>query len=283
MVIKSNWMDGYLKSNLEIFKEKIKHDFDFIYLVDGREGSGKSVLAMQIAKYMDDTFDLSRVCFTPDDFKEVVLNAQPNQAVIFDEAITGLGSRWYFSFINKTIVDMLAQIRQKNLTIGIVLPSFFDLDRNIGLWRSTVLFHVYLKKDAPVVKQRGWFTYFDYERKKTLYLMGKKLYSYHKPPANFHGRFLNKYTVDEQGYRKKKADALADYKDKKQGEKVYRKSAFENRSKWLMGAFIMLNKDFKLSQDEIAKTITEYGGKSITRHTVGDFILGKIDLERGKG
>ncbi len=198
-------MDGYLKKNLGMAKEVVKKDWDMVFVVDGAEGSGKSVLAMQCAYYCDETIDMDRICFTPKEFKDAILNAEQYQAVVYDEAYTGLSSRAAMSLINRTLVRMLAEIRQKNLFVFVVMPTFFDLDKYVALWRSRALIHVYTKENFA----RGYLSFFNIDRKKTLFLMGKKFYSYSATKANFIGRFPNFYTVDEVAYRKKKKESLS--------------------------------------------------------------------------
>ena len=61
---------------------------------------------------------------------------------------------------------------------------------------------------------RGRFAYYNKERKKNLYILGKKFYDYRKPKPNFRGRFTNYYVVDEQQYRLKKLKALSEHKTK---------------------------------------------------------------------
>jgi hypothetical protein len=199
-------MDGYLKGILDESKKAVSKDFDIIFLVDGGERYGKSTLAQQCAYFMDPTFDLSRVCFTPDEFKKAVLNAKPYTAVVYDEAYTGLTSRGTMSIINRALVSMLAEIGQRNLIIFVVMPTFFDLDKYVALWRSRALLHVFLGKDF----ERGYFAAYNETTKKYLYIEGKKFYEYKgRVKPNFFGRFPNKYTVDEAGYRQKKRDSLS--------------------------------------------------------------------------
>ena len=81
-----------------------KKDEDRCYLVDGRERSGKSVFTLQQAKYIDPSFNLNRVCFTPDDFLLQIRTAKPGQVVVFDEAFRGLSSKGAQSKINKKII-----------------------------------------------------------------------------------------------------------------------------------------------------------------------------------
>ncbi len=198
------WIDNYLQKNLDIAKREIKKDWDMVFVYDGVEGSGKSVKAMQDAYYCDPTLTLDRVVFVPKDFRKAIVEAKQYQAVIYDEAYTGLSSRATMSLINRTLISMLAEIRQKNLFVFVVMPTFFDLDRYVAIWRSRALVHVYCGDNF----QRGHFAFFNVDRKKSLYILGKKFYSYGKPKANFVGSFRNHYVIDEQAYRKKKKESL---------------------------------------------------------------------------
>lgn len=197
-------MDGYLDSNLGTAVRILPKDWDMISLVDGGEGSGKSVIAQQIAKRVDPTLNLSRIVFTPEDFRAAVVAAKKFEAVIYDEAYTGLSSRSAMSYVNRALVSMLAEIRQKNLFIVVVMPTFFDLDKYVALWRSRFLIHVYTAENF----ERGYFAFYNADKKKDLYVNGKKYYSYAMPRPNFTGRFPNHYTVDETEYKKKKLDSL---------------------------------------------------------------------------
>ena len=85
-----------------------------------------------------------------------------------------------------------------------VLPSFFDLDRYFALWRCRALFHVYFTPEED-----RHYIVFNKDTKKILYLMGKKFYDYTKPRAPFApSKFFNQYTVNEEDYRFKKAEAF---------------------------------------------------------------------------
>lgn len=200
---KQFYMDGYLKTNLDIAKQMVRRDFDFVMVIDGSEGSGKSVLAQQIGYYLDPSLTLERITFTPDEFKDMVLEAKPETCILLDEAFGALSSRRTMSLINIGIVDLLTEIRQKRLFIIIVLPTVFDLDRYVAMWRSRCLINVYLSG-----LERGQFAFYNQERKKIMLLKGRKTYSYHCIKPNFLGSFTNYYTVNEADYRKKKYESL---------------------------------------------------------------------------
>ncbi len=207
---KKYYMDGYHKTNLDTAKTVIKKDWDMIFCYDGYEGTGKSVKAMQDAYYCDNTLTIERIVFTPNEFRTAVLKAKPYQAVVYDEAYTGLSSRATMSLINRTLVKMMAEIRQKNLFIFVVMPTFFDLDKYVALWRSRALIHIYTGKNF----QRGYFSFYNIDKKKALYVLGKKFYEYNKPAPNFRGRFTNAYVIDEKEYKKKKKNSLVEREKK---------------------------------------------------------------------
>ncbi|HKL24143.1 MAG TPA: LAGLIDADG family homing endonuclease, partial [Candidatus Nanoarchaeia archaeon] len=174
--------------------------------------SGKSTVALQIGKYADPTLTLDRVVFNAEDFRKKILEAKKGQCVIFDEAFTGLASTSSISKINNTLKNLMMQMRQKNLFVVIVLPSFFLLDKYAAIWRTRSLIHVYESGG-----RRGYFKVYNRKKKKKLYLFGKKSYSYltsgkNKVETSFRGRFYGKFALgdekEEQKYRKKKEEAL---------------------------------------------------------------------------
>lgn len=198
------YMDGYLQNALDITKKEIKNDWDFVFVVDGVEGSGKSVFAMQCAFYCDPDLSFDRYCFSPYQFKKAIQSAEKFQAVVYDEAHSGLNSRAAMSMINRSLVSMLTEIRQKNLFVFIILPTYFDLDKYVALWRSRALLHVYTSNSF----QRGYFAFFNVDRKKQLYVKGKKMYKYGAAKPNFIGRFTNHYPLSQKEYRKLKFNSL---------------------------------------------------------------------------
>jgi len=259
---KTVYMDNKLKHQLDTkLNPRInKKDFDWVWIVDGSEGSGKSTFAQQIAKVLDPTFCIERMCMTPNEFTKAILKANKGQCVIFDEAFTGLSSRASLTEINKLLVSLMMEMRQKNLIVIVVMPTIFLLDKYVALFRSRGLFHVYLKNG-----RRGQWIYFNNKKKKLLYLLGKKLYDYSKPRSGFRGRFLDQYTIDEAEYRKKKGWALM---NKSRGTKA---EVYKDQRDTL---FWILYKKLKINYSKISKMCKDEGYK-VDRTTIYDVILSK--------
>lgn len=259
---KTLYMDGKLHRSIENkIKPKVhKKDFDWVWIVDGPEGSGKSVFAFQLAKVLDPSFNLSRVCMTPNEFTKAILKAKKGQCVIFDEAFTGFSSRASLTEINRLLVSLMMEMRSKNLVVIIVMPTIFLLDRYVALFRARGLFHIYLKNG-----KRGRWCYFNNKKKKILYLKGKKLFSYKEPRSKFRGRFYDTYTINEEEYRAKKSEALMKKSRSTKAEtyKFHRDILF-----WI------LHKVLKHSYTKIAKMCKENDYK-VDRTTIYDAVMEK--------
>ncbi len=206
-------IEGRLKKNLDerVINSLKKKDKDCVLAIDGSEGAGKSTFAFQIGKYVDPTLNLSRICFTADEFREAIFKAKKGQCIIYDEAFTGLSSRSSLSGINRMLVSLMMQMRQKNLFIIIVLPTFFLLDKYVAIFRARALIHVFESGG-----RRGYFRLYNRRLKKLLYLLGKATYSYNtkKVKTRFRGRFYGVFALGdekvEEEYRRKKDKALRD-------------------------------------------------------------------------
>lgn len=207
---------------------------DRIYIGDGRERVGKTSFIVQQAKYIDPTFDISRICFTPNDFLYQIRTAPKNSVVVFDEAFRGLSSKSTRSTVNKAIVEALMEVGQRNLVIFIVLPTIFLLELYAAVFRSEALFHVYkLKSKTTDGRKKRAFKIYNYVKKKQLYLRGKtKYFSYAQPKIRkAKGRFFVKViegfetgipyeTFDMDAYLKKKDEAFRNSGQKEDKEET---------------------------------------------------------------
>lgn len=207
---KKYYLDGILKKNLDRTKENIKDDWDYLFIIDGEVGSGKSVFAQTLAWHCSDgKLNIDSICFTPEDFRNAIDKAPRYGAVVFDEAFRGLSARASLSETNKILVSMLNEIRQKNLFVFIVLPSVWDVDGYVSKHRTKGVFHVYVNKQ----RERGYFSFYSSGAMRLFMSDNKNRYRYPKEPA-FHGRFRQpkpRYLVGEEEYLKKKQKALGDY------------------------------------------------------------------------
>lgn len=175
-----------------------------VIVVDGRSGMGKTTLSSQIGLYMSKNFSLDHIHFTPEKFLEAMTTAKKGDTLIFDEAML-LSSRAALSAMNRMVVIAMSMIRSKNLFIIFNVNSIFDLDRNLALSRADLLLHCYGDSLTDKGKFLAFFRGGDgMDRIKSLYLYGKKYYSYGSPKSNFNSTFSSYFTVSEDEYEKKK-------------------------------------------------------------------------------
>jgi hypothetical protein len=195
----------HLDENLKVMWDRLRDgklaamNEDRVYVVDGRERTGKSSFTFQQAKYLDPTFTVENICFKPEDFLSRLRNAKKGSVIVFDEAFRGLSSKSSRSKVNKAIVEALMEVGQRNLIVFIVLPTLFLLEIYAAVFRTEGLFHIYkMKAKKASGSSHRAFKIYNYRKKKELYLRGKtKYFSYTYPKIKrAKGRFYAKPTKD---------------------------------------------------------------------------------------
>lgn len=262
------YIDPVIIPELDKIKKRVLFkDMDYVGVFDGDEGTGKSVLAMQICKYLDPNFNIDQIVFTSDQFLALIKSEKikKGSAVLLDEAYNAANSRAAMSEVNRAMVAVATEMRQRNLFVFFVLPSFFDLDRALAVHRTRSLFHVYFTNDYD----RGQYVVFPKDLKRELYLTGKKKYSYAWPRSPYPPlRFNDEYIVDEQAYRRKKAEAF-----RKRSVSVMAKKWINQRNAYVKFIYQFMN----ISQDEISKIPCKFGYDSVGQDTISE-ILKQVEL-----
>ena len=166
-------INRYLHENLLFIKKGIENNFDGVMLFDGMEGSGKSELANECALVIDDTFNEDDIFYTVEQFDIWLENAAPGKSGVWDEfALAGLGADALTS-LQTLLIKKFVMIRKKRLFIALVIPYFFMLRRYFATSRTRALIHVYTKGMT-----RGYFKFYNYQKKLRLYVTGYKYMDY---------------------------------------------------------------------------------------------------------
>ena len=232
------------------YKKVTEGDQDRIYVVTGREGLGKSTLTMQLAYVVDPNLSLNNIVFTANQLEKRIKEAKRFTAIIFDEGFSGLSSKGAISKENKRLVRLLMMMRQRNLFLFIVLPSFFLLEKYVGIFRSTALFNVLASRKNFKLR---YYKVYNYQKKKELYIKGKNLMDYSRPKIPKSYRFYRKLppTIDEKAYRAKKLQTFRD-----DGVEENEESKIMKQRNFL---FYILKENYDLSYIGIAKLLDECG------------------------
>lgn len=240
---------------------------DRVYLITGREGSGKSTVTFQFAhfccKLMGKEFNLSKICFNSKQFAHIIKNSQRNDVVVFDEAFNGLSSKGAVSKENKELIRLLVECRQRGLIVFIVLPSIFLLEKYIAIFRSHGLINCHISQRN--YKHR-YYKIYNYKNKKLLYQLGHKYMSYGRPKIRKMYNFFSKFppTIDINEYEMKKLEAFRKREDT-QPERI---SKQKKQRDFLL---YYLNKKDKLKYTELSKMLKE-AGYPLTPSHIGEYI-----------
>ena len=244
------YLEGYLERALSEIKSVVTaKDFDYVAIVCGLPGLGKSNFAISCAKYCDPNFTEKNIAFTSQQFIQLTNDCPNHSAVILDESFASMNSKITMTKEFVQIVNHLQIIRQKNLFIFLCLPNFFDLSKGVSIYRSSHLFVVYSEKFG----ERGRFAAFDREKKKMLYILGQKYMNYLCVKPNFRGKFSKQQAIDEENYKALKLEHL------KEQNKSLTKQSRGNYSRDRLMAYLHLIQEIPVDDLVEGSKITERG------------------------
>jgi len=193
--------DDTLMSNLFTIYDNLRKDHDWIMVIDGREGKGKSTFGMQIGATVDENFSEKNIAMNFTQFVELIEKAPPYSAVLFDEAGTALFSRESMTKMNILLTKLFMTIRQRNLLIILCIPSFYFIDSYIREARIDCLLHII---------QRGDYYAFDDKKCKHLTTNYGKYRTFPFKERSFFGHFnvTTPPQINLQNYRQIKEESM---------------------------------------------------------------------------
>ena len=125
----------------QIRSRLLKQNKNWLAVVCGETGSGKSYSAIKIAAAIDDSFSIEKIVFNADDLIKLLQgNYPPGTAIVFDEAGVGLPAREWYSIQNKILGYVLQTFRYKNYAVIFTVPSIDFIDI-----QARKLFHAYIE------------------------------------------------------------------------------------------------------------------------------------------
>lgn len=140
-------------------------NYDEITIVCGYEGSGKSVLASQIATAVSPTFKKERVGYDPEDLPTAFKDVKKGETVWLDEGALFLFSRNSTRRENKVIIQLLSIVRQMNLHLIICVPNFFIVDTYLRDHRVKNLIYIHKNRKEFILFKREAISYLNYHGK----------------------------------------------------------------------------------------------------------------------
>lgn len=203
------YIDEIKYENLKILAKHIIEDNTFLavyYSSTYEVGAGKTTSASQDAECYTElvnqmhgtnlTFTMKNLVFKPQDLIKRAHELPKYSCILLDE----WEDAHYLSELGKALRQFFRKCRQLNLFIIVIIPNFFQLPPSYAMSRS--VYAVDIRYEGEF--ERGYFRFYNFERKRELYLKGKKTQNYNVVMCNFSGRFTAGYAVDEKEYREAK-------------------------------------------------------------------------------
>jgi hypothetical protein len=205
-IVNGFYIDEKLKKNLDHLKRRVQAKYDGIFMISGFEGTGKTTFSQMIGHYLDPSLHLGNVVFTGEQFMQAVQTAKKGQCIIWDEAIIDLSTQDFSTEMQKILIKFFTTIRSKQLYIMLLIPNPFMIRRYFFVFRTLFLLHTYSRTGID----RGYFKFYSFKRKKSMYLKGYKDWNMSVEMPNFIGRFSNTegFFINTTEYESKKQEAI---------------------------------------------------------------------------
>jgi ABC-type dipeptide/oligopeptide/nickel transport system ATPase component len=119
-----------------------KKNKNWLGIITGQTGSGKSWSALSMAEKIDPDFDTSKVVLEPENFLKNVAERTWGQGdvVIFDEAGAGMSAKAHMTKKNRIIDQVLQTFRRQNIAVIFTVPSKSNVDKSVRR-----LLHTYIE------------------------------------------------------------------------------------------------------------------------------------------
>lgn len=243
------YLDGFHKQILLEGKDLVDNKFDFINIVVGHEGAGKTTFVLLSAYYQDPNITLANVVFNSAQFNEIIDEVPDGSVIIWDEA-DELGSHWASNIII-TLKRKFKRIRKKRLSIWLVTPTVFDLNWYFIDHRTNAIWEVYTEGLT-----RGFWRVWTKKGKNLVIHMGKKWKFLDPKYQTKFGRFINlpkdfPISIDEYDDKKE----LATQEVGKESDGLNDKSTVSDTRRYMLKNFYVFCKAnaLKFSQQEMSE------------------------------
>jgi len=126
----------------KVQKRLWKLNKNWLSIITGPTGSGKSWSALSLAEKIDPDFNVDKVVLRPEKFLENVAERNYGQGdvVVFDEAGAGMSAKAHMTKKNRIIDQVLQTFRRQNIAVIFTVPSKANVDKSVRR-----LLHTYIE------------------------------------------------------------------------------------------------------------------------------------------
>ncbi len=153
--------DNYFQKDLDLgnypiftyeLNRRVKNKEACVVVVVGEAGSGKSYLALQLARNIDKRFGIDQIVFTYSDYVQELGRMKHGIPIVFDEPSYAMGKREWYKDLNQALVKTIES--QRFLVRPLIIPII-----NINLLDKTlrdylVIFQVHITKRGHALVYR---------------------------------------------------------------------------------------------------------------------------------
>lgn len=191
---------------------------NWIAVITGSVGSGKSWTGIKICRYIDNDFTIDRVVFSAKELLDLVRSGELKRgsAILLDEAGIAMGSREFQSKENKQLSALFQTFRSLNYALVITVPNMAFIDR-----QARMVLHAIIETQS-IDRKRGicrvkyknvklhWKTqeprgYYPWVQRDDGFAMRAPFMSVHKPPKELTDPYESKKKI----FLKELVDELA--------------------------------------------------------------------------
>jgi len=131
-----NFLTMHIKKRLQNLNR------NWLAVIVGETGSGKSFLALKLGQLIDPEFNITKVVFSPSEFMELITSGtlRKGDCIVWDEAGVSVPAREWYSISNKSINYIAQTFRHDNLAVIFTVPNFDYIDSQLRK-----LFHTYIE------------------------------------------------------------------------------------------------------------------------------------------
>lgn len=203
---------------MQWIRKGIEDDFDYVIIVDGPEGGGKSTFAAHAKAMYDGKYSLDNVCYDSTDLLGLMQTAKKGSCIILDEAVTSFMSRTSLDRFQVRLIQAFSIVRERNLVFFLLIPNLGLLDKALQT-RAVYRIWVY-----PKGHNRGFSKI--YYSQRTPWTTGKPWhmeawhYTFPKLPDEFEKAYKKFKSKKMLAKLKEYDDEIKYEKVRKQGEKL---------------------------------------------------------------